>query len=56
MLCCFLSQRIYIPGDNDIGGEFRDYRTPQKVDRFEKHFEQVDGIVRHEFIDFIKVC
>lgn len=48
-------KRIYIPGDNDIGGEYRDYRTPQKVDRFEKHFEQVDGIIRHEFIDFIKM-
>uniref|UniRef100_K1R919 Calcineurin-like phosphoesterase domain-containing protein n=1 Tax=Magallana gigas TaxID=29159 RepID=K1R919_MAGGI len=47
-------KRIYIPGDNDIGGEYRDYRTPQKVDRFEKHFEQVDGIIRHEFVDFIK--
>lgn len=25
------------------------------MDRFEKHFEQVDGIIRHEFVDFIKV-
>ncbi|XP_062593192.1 uncharacterized protein LOC134254673 [Saccostrea cucullata] len=49
------AKRIYIPGDNDVGGEFRDFRTPEKVDRFVKHFEQVDGIVQHKFIDFIKI-
>lgn len=50
---CF--QKIYIPGDNDIGGEFRDFRTQKKVDRFVKHFENLTGVTTFGFIDYIKV-
>ena len=44
-----------IPGDNDIGGEGRDFRTPFKVKRFERHFQNITGFDRHGFIDFMKV-
>ena len=46
---------IYIPGDNDIGGEGRDYKTQWKVNRFEENFEKITGLVNVEFVDFIKV-
>ena len=46
---------VIIPGDNDIGGEGADLRTPFKVARFEKHFEPIEGVVNHLFIDFMKV-
>ncbi|RUS82083.1 hypothetical protein EGW08_010160 [Elysia chlorotica] len=49
------SKKVIIPGDNDIGGEGADLRTPFKVARFEKHFEPIEGIVNYFFIDLIKV-
>ncbi|KAL5017824.1 hypothetical protein ScPMuIL_003546 [Solemya velum] len=48
-------KKIYIPGDNDIGGEGRDRRNLNKIDRFENHFESLIGITRHAFVDFIKM-
>ena len=46
---------MIIPGDNDVGGEGADFRTPFKVSRFEKHFQEIEGVVNFEFVDFIKV-
>ena len=48
-------QNVYIPGDNDIGGEGADFRTKFKVSRFERHFENLTGVVNAHFVDFIKV-
>lgn len=49
------SKIVYIPGDNDIGGEGFDFRTQFKMGRFENHFENLTGIVNAFFIDFIKL-
>ena len=35
---------IYIPGDNDIGGEGADPVTILKIDRFDKHFGPEHGV------------
>ena len=49
-------QQIFIPGDNDVGGEGFVQRQDWKVDRFHKYFSadssDVDTV---KFIDFIKV-
>lgn len=47
------SKVVYVPGDNDIGGEAGDFRTPFKVNRFERHFHNLTGVVNAFFIDFI---
>ncbi|XP_052068550.1 uncharacterized protein LOC127707834 isoform X1 [Mytilus californianus] len=49
------TKKIYIPGDNDIGGEGRDFRTQKKVDRFVKNFENITGVSTFGFIDYIKL-
>ncbi|XP_041364904.1 uncharacterized protein LOC121380170 [Gigantopelta aegis] len=46
---------IFIPGDNDIGGEGRDYRTPWKMSRYEESFGNISGLVNVGFVDFIKL-
>lgn len=46
---------IYIPGDNDIGGEWRDFMTERKVERFERHFGNMTDIIKFGFIDYIKL-
>ena len=51
----FFFQKIYIPGDNDIGGELPDIRTVEKEKRFERHFENITGLVKFGFIDYVKV-
>ena len=48
-------QKIFIPGDNDIGGERIDFRTEKKEKRFERHFENITGAVKFGFIDYVKV-
>ena len=52
----FLFQKIYIPGDNDVGGEGFDPRQEWKVNRFHKYFS-VDSpdVETAKFVDFIKV-
>ncbi|KAF5293011.1 hypothetical protein FQA39_LY13780 [Lamprigera yunnana] len=45
---------IWIPGDNDIGGEFTDFITANKIQRFNKGFAQ-DDIVVYKNIRFLKV-
>ena len=45
---------IYLPGDNDIGGEGSDYVTQAKLDRFRSHFPSAEEtVVRH--LDLISV-
>lgn len=51
----FPLQSVIVPGDNDIGGEGGDFRTPFKVHRFEQHFGNLTGLVNHKFVDFLKV-
>ncbi|OWF47153.1 metallophosphoesterase 1 homolog [Mizuhopecten yessoensis] len=47
--------KVYIAGDNDIGGEFRDMRKEWKIDRFEKHYDLLTGVDKYGFIDYIKM-
>ena len=54
--CLIYLQKIFIPGDNDIGGELPDIRTESKEKRYTRHFENITGIVRFGFIDYVKVC
>ncbi|KAL4239722.1 hypothetical protein ACF0H5_000525 [Mactra antiquata] len=49
------SKTIYIPGDNDIGGERSDFVTERKVQRFQKHFGDIMELVKYSFIDYIKL-
>ncbi|XP_033739650.1 metallophosphoesterase 1-like [Pecten maximus] len=48
-------KRVYIAGDNDIGGELRDMRKEWKMDRFEKHYDLLTGVDKVGFVDFIKM-
>ena len=48
-------ENIYIPGDNDIGGEGRDLITQRKVNKFQHHFGNITDIIKFSFIDYIKV-
>ena len=48
-------QFVIIPGDNDIGGEPPDFRSPFKMNRFEKNFENLTGAFSYGFLDFLKV-
>ena len=49
-------QMIYIPGDNDIGGEGVDPVTIVKMDRFDKHFGPVKAVYSgHSNIDIVPV-
>lgn len=48
-------KKVYIAGDNDIGGEYRDVRAEWKMDRFEKHFDFLTGVDKFGFIDYIKM-
>ena len=55
VLCIYLhTQRIYLPGDNDVGGEMWDERTEFKVNRFNKHFRR-EELVNANFVDFFTV-
>lgn len=49
-----LQSTIYVPGDNDIGGEGMDEVTPNKVSRFFSAFKQTE-VDSFKFIDFIQV-
>ncbi|XP_060072058.1 metallophosphoesterase 1-like [Ylistrum balloti] len=48
-------KKVYIAGDNDIGGELRDMRKEWKMERFEKHFDLLTGVDKFGFIDYIKM-
>lgn len=49
-----LIQYIYLPGDNDIGGEDDDRLTSEKIKRYDKTFTQPDSF-RIKSVDFYKV-
>ena len=51
---CLCVQRIYLPGDNDVGGEMWDERTPLKVNRFNKYFKR-EELVNTNFVDYFTV-
>lgn len=60
----FILQKVFIWGDNDIGGEGIDFRTDDKVKRFMEAFQQKDNkegghfewsLQSHKDIDFLKV-
>ncbi|XP_052817791.1 uncharacterized protein LOC128243849 isoform X1 [Mya arenaria] len=46
---------IYIPGDNDIGGEGRDFVHAWKSDRYEEHFGNISDVIRFGFVDYAKL-
>ncbi|XP_018320679.1 uncharacterized protein LOC108733839 [Agrilus planipennis] len=47
-------KHIWIPGDNDIGGEGNDFLTDYKIKRFEKAFLQPD-IIGFNNLEFYKI-
>ncbi|XP_076038651.1 metallophosphoesterase isoform X2 [Oratosquilla oratoria] len=50
----YVKKIIYVPGDNDIGGEINDPVTATKVKRFYEAFNQ-DIHTSYKFIDFVQV-
>ncbi|ELU02083.1 hypothetical protein CAPTEDRAFT_121495, partial [Capitella teleta] len=62
-ITAFLSasfQHVYIPGDNDVGGEAYDMKTDAKVKRFNRNFLHSDSthtssVTKVKFIDFLRV-
>ncbi|BES88117.1 Metallophosphoesterase 1 [Nesidiocoris tenuis] len=50
----FASKTIYIPGDNDIGGENEDI-TPQKLNHFDKYFGLKPDVVSFHNVSFVKI-
>lgn len=50
----YVERTIYVPGDNDIGGEGMDEVTPNKVSRFFSAFKQTE-VDSFKFIDFIQI-
>nr|XP_053635260.1 LOW QUALITY PROTEIN: uncharacterized protein LOC128690574 [Cherax quadricarinatus] len=50
----YVKHTIFVPGDNDIGGEGSDQVTPHKIQRFNSIFNQ-STTLQYKFIDFIQV-
>ncbi|XP_045464730.1 uncharacterized protein C630.12 isoform X2 [Harmonia axyridis] len=48
------NKQIWLPGDNDIGGEGLERVTPQKINRFKTHFKQAD-VISFQKVTFFKV-
>ncbi|XP_052261926.1 uncharacterized protein LOC127865904 isoform X2 [Dreissena polymorpha] len=46
---------IYIPGDNDIGGEDYDIPFQWKRDRYERTFGNVSDLIKFGFVDYAKL-
>ena len=50
---------VYLPGDNDVGGEGIDRMTKHKLDRFYKAFgdgpSDVNVITNYKFLEMIHV-
>lgn len=46
---------IYISGDNDIGGEYRNDRSKRLDKRFENYFGSLVDLKRHEYLSFLKL-
>lgn len=49
------SERIYVAGDNDIGGEWSDILTEQKTLRFQRHFGPINDVVKLKSFQIIKI-
>ncbi|XP_064618466.1 metallophosphoesterase 1 homolog [Lineus longissimus] len=49
------SKMIFLHGDNDVGGEGLDMKTDAKVERFEKYFGPIAGVVTEGSVDFVKI-
>ncbi|XP_014250223.1 uncharacterized protein C630.12 [Cimex lectularius] len=49
-----VNKTVFIPGDNDIGGE-NEAITPAKVNRYEKHFGPQMNVIEFNNLQFIKV-
>lgn len=47
--------RIYIPGDNDIGGEGSDHVTPQKLNRFRETFNESHSVIVRKRFRFFNI-
>lgn len=48
-------QKIYIPGDNDIGGEGNDHVSAFKVNRFRAAYNETDIIPMKNYFRFINI-
>lgn len=56
-----LTQKVFIPGDNDVGGEGFEMKEKWKFNRFFKNFDRIDNrsssdVINVKFVDFFKVC
>lgn len=47
--------KIYLAGDNDIGGEGPDHLSSLTVGRFTKHFGPLNDIINIKSFQFVKV-
>jgi hypothetical protein len=47
--------KIFLAGDNDIGGEGPDYLSKPKVERFTKLFGPINEVINVKSFQFIKV-
>lgn len=48
-------QKIYIPGDNDIGGERHDYVTAFKTNRFHRSFNETSSVIVSNRLRFFNI-
>ena len=49
-------QTVYIPGDNDIGGEAGDLLEAWKMNRFNEYFEDDADSLSYKSLQIQKVC
>ncbi|KAJ7333764.1 hypothetical protein OS493_015855 [Desmophyllum pertusum] len=47
--------RIHVAGDNDIGGEWSDSMTEQKVSRFSRHFGSINDVIKLKTFQIVKI-
>jgi len=48
-------QRIFVAGDNDVGGEGVDRKAEWKVKRFQRHFNMSSDVSTVNFVDFFRI-
>lgn len=53
-------QKVFIPGDNDVGGEGFEMKEKWKFNRFFKNFDRIDNrsssdVINVKFVDFFKL-
>lgn len=49
------SVKIYVAGDNDIGGEWSDILTEKKTLRFQQHFGPINDVVKLKAFQIVKI-